>query len=33
MLNAAKDKAVESEDFDEAKRIKDIMDRLKSVGK
>ncbi len=33
MLNAAKEKAVSEEDFDEAKRIKDIMDKLKAVGK
>ena len=33
MLVAAKERAVAEEDFDEAKRIKDIMDKLKSVGK
>lgn len=33
MLNDAKEKAVAQEDFDEAKRIKDIMEKLKAVGK
>eukprot|EP01022_Parablepharisma_sp_SALTPOND_P015298 TRINITY_DN214_c0_g1_i1.p2 TRINITY_DN214_c0_g1~~TRINITY_DN214_c0_g1_i1.p2 ORF type:complete len:889 (+),score=112.15 TRINITY_DN214_c0_g1_i1:7443-10109(+) len=33
MLNAAKEKAVAEENFDEAKRIKDIMDKLKGIGK
>ena len=31
-LIAAKDKAVENEDFDEAKKLRDVIDRLKSVG-
>jgi len=33
MLTSAKDKAVSEENFDEAKRIKDIIDKLKSIGK
>ena len=31
-LAAAKKRAVEAEDYDEAKRCKDMIDRLKSVG-
>lgn len=31
-LYTAKERAVEMEDFDEAKRIKDTIDRLKSVS-
>ena len=33
MLSAAKDKAVSEENFDEAKRLKDIMEKLKAIGK
>jgi hypothetical protein len=28
----AKDRAVENEDFDEAKRLKEAIERLKSIG-
>jgi protein-arginine kinase activator protein McsA len=31
-LIAAKSRAIENEDFDEAKRIKDTIERLKGVG-
>jgi excinuclease UvrABC nuclease subunit len=31
-LYAAKERAVENEDFDEAKRIKDTIERLKSIS-
>jgi protein-arginine kinase activator protein McsA len=31
-LNSAKNRAIENEDFDEAKRLKDAIERLKSVG-
>lgn len=31
-LNSAKTRAIENEDFDEAKRLKDAVERLKSVG-
>lgn len=33
LLNEAKEKAVAQEDFDEAKKIKEIMDKLKGIGK
>ena len=32
MLNSAKQKAVETEDFDKAKNLKEVIDKLKVAG-